>query len=57
MPRGTSNEWSWIVNAIEAIERCDKARRFAYATVFSATVVCLAYIAGNVLIAWAGLPS
>jgi hypothetical protein len=24
------NGWSWIVSAIEAIERCGKARRFAY---------------------------
>jgi hypothetical protein len=39
MKHGTQySEWSWIVPVIEAIEKCGKARRFAYTVVFSTVI-------------------
>jgi hypothetical protein len=45
----------WIVTAIEAIERCNKARRFAYAVLVTVIIVFALYRAPDLITAIATL--
>ena len=56
MKHGTQyNGWSWIVTAIDAIERCGKARRLFYCALATAIILTAFLKAPEIIVALAAL--
>jgi hypothetical protein len=50
------NEWSWIVTAIDAIERCGKARRLVYSVLITAIILAALFKTPEIIVALAAVP-